>query len=77
MKKLFILIAVTAFFAVSCGNNSKPATHTHEDGTVHSGAVHVDDTTRPDQEEFLAEPDSLHHEHGEEGHTHDETTHKH
>ena len=73
MKKLFILVSVGLFLMVSCGRNPKADVHVHEDGTVHSGKTHIEDSTLTAQEEFHAEPDSIKHD---DSHSHD-STHKH
>lgn len=52
MKKILpgvsLIIALT--FAISCHTNStnEPDTHTHDDGSIHTGH----DTTKPVQQEF-------------------------
>ena len=48
-KLLFISSICTAMFLiVSCNNNSKTDTHTHDDGSTHQDH----DTTKPVQQEF-------------------------
>ena len=51
MKKVLLVSSICAamFFVISCNNNnSKPDTHTHDDGSTH--ADH--DTVKPAQQEF-------------------------
>jgi ABC-type nickel/cobalt efflux system permease component RcnA len=49
-KSLFIvLLGIATVTIFSCGNNTEPKTHTHDDGSTH--AEH--DTTKPKQEEFI------------------------
>ena len=64
MKNVAIAFVASLFLLASCGQKSEEGTHTHDDGSVHSG--HDADTT---QEEFNAADTA--------GHTHDSTTHGH
>lgn len=50
MKKLLLLISITAFLLTTACNSGteKKDTHTHDDGSSH--ADH--DTTKPEQQEF-------------------------
>jgi hypothetical protein len=57
MKKIFQAIAICGFLFASCGNHSNNnATHTHDDGSVHSD--HATEQARPAQESFKTNADT-------------------
>ncbi len=58
MKKIFFTILFFAILFISCDNNSKVDTQTHDDGSVHNNHTH-DSEEMPKQESFEVESDSL------------------
>jgi hypothetical protein len=77
MKNIIYVAALFAFALVSC-NTASSDTHTHEDGSSHSGCQHEQaDSKCQEQEVFEVKTDSIHdciHDSTavEHEHTHDE-----